>query len=452
MANAPLPPQNLEAEEYVLGAMMLAASAIEAVADVLKERDFYRESHGRIYHACLWLYANGQAADVITVTDRLQSLGQLDQVGGKQRIIEIANIAPVASNAAHHARVVRENSIFRDLTTLGTRISEVGWARAGDGQAAIEQAEQAVFDLSQRRHRGDFVSVREVAAETFARLEEQAKTRRDVAGLSTGYQALDREMSGLHPGNLVVIGARPSMGKSALGLGIVANAVIRLDPPVPTALFTLEMNRAEVMDRLLSTEALVESDRLRSPHRLDREDWSRVGAMMSRLQQAPLYIDDSSATTMTEIRSKARRLKLRQPELGLVVVDYIQLMESGGRAENRNIEVSQISRGLKLLAGELGVPVLAISQLSRDVERRHDKRPMLSDLRESGSLEQDADVVLLLYRDEYYFPEETDNQGLAEVQIAKQRNGPTGMRKLSFVKRYTRFSDLPHDGPGLGGV
>lgn len=444
MADQALPPQNLDAEECVIGSMLISPAAIESCIEIVSERDFYRQSHGVIFDACVELYARGEAVDAITVEERLATTGRLKEIGGKQQLHQLSALVPTTSNAGHHAKIVREHSIFRDLIRVGSEIQALGWDRPDAAQALVEMSEQKIFELSRLRHRGDFSSGREAAGRVLNHLQEVAKLRGDVIGLSTGFDALDRMTSGLRPGNLIVVAGRPSMGKSAIALGMAAHAVLHNDPPVPIALFTLEMSETEVYQRLFSMEGFVDGTNVQNPSRLDTDGWSKVTQVAGRFYDAPLYIDDTGATTMSEIRSKARRLKLREPNLGLVVLDYIQLMSSGGaRTENRNVEISQISRGLKLLASELGVPILALSQLSRDCERRHDKRPLLSDLRDSGSLEQDADLVMFVYRDEYYFPEDPENAGIAEIILAKQRNGPTGMRKLSFVSRYARFSDLP---------
>lgn len=440
----PLPPQNLEAEEYVIGAMMLATHALERCSEILSPGDFYRESHGKIYSAIVALYSEGKAADAITVADRLEALGFLTDVGGKDRIREIASLVPATSNAAHHARIVRELAVHRDLREAGLEIARIGQHHEQPAGDSVEEAERLIFELSQSRSRqgGDLIQIEEAVKDTFALLTELADTKREVVGLATGLTALDRITSGFRPGNLIVLAARPSMGKTAFILCTIANIVLSAEP-LPVAFFTLEMSKLEVIQRLLSSEGLVQSTHVQNG-KLDTEEWSRVVRASERLHRAPLFVTDASgATSIVEVRSKARRLKMRHPDLALVVIDYVQLMSSGtGRVENRNLEISQISRALKMLAVELQVPIVILSQLSRDVERRHDKRPQLSDLRDSGSLEQDADIVLMLYRDEYYFPEETENQGIAELQIAKQRNGPTGMRKFAFVSKYVRFSDL----------
>lgn len=442
------PPVNLDAEEHVLGAAMLDTRALEECAEIITADDFYRGSHALIWQACVDLHAAGDAVDAILVADRLDAQSDLEKCGGSARIAALVATVTATSNAPYHANVVREHSILRHLLRVGAEISRLGQTRPGEAQGLVERAEGIVFELSQKRHRGDFVGAREVATGMMARLVELSEKGGDVTGLSTGFKTLDRLTSGLHPGNLIVLAARPSMGKSALAYCVTTNV---LRSGVPVALFTLEVSRWEVMQRMVAIDALVQSDLITTPSRLGNDDWKKVMAAGARLADQPLFIEDSGAVTMTEVRSKARRLKLRQPALGLVIVDYIQLMSSGDRFESRQNEVSQISRSLKMLAKELEVPVLALSQLSRNVEARHDKRPMLSDLRESGAIEQDADVVAFIYRDEYYFPEEDDNKGVAEINVAKQRNGPTGMRRLAFVNRYARFSELP-DGHGPQGV
>jgi replicative DNA helicase len=435
---APVPPQNLDAEESVLGAMMLSPGAIGAVSEVLSASDFYRASHATIYKAALDLYAKGEPVDAITLVDELEERGELEDVGGRVRMHELAALVPATANAAHYARIVREMATLRGLISAGQQIALLGWERPGETQMLVDRAEQVVFDLSQSRVSTEFSHIEELLKESFERITALYEAGADVTGVPSGFRDLDRLTSGFQPGNLVIVAARPSMGKSALGLCAAANLAVRHQ--VPVALFTLEMSKAEVTQRLMCSEAKVESQRLRNG-KLAADDWPRLTAACDKLAKSPLYVDDQGSITMMEIRSKARRLKSREPNLGLIVVDYLQLMTSGVSAENRVQEVSQISRSLKVLARDLDVPVLALSQLSRAVEQRHDKRPILSDLRESGSLEQDADLVVFIYRDEYY-NDESDQQGLAEVILSKHRNGPTDTVKLSFLKRYAKFADL----------
>jgi replicative DNA helicase len=434
-----VPPQNLEAEESVLGAMLLSEIAIGAVTEIVDAADFYRGSHGTIYRAMLALWAKGEPVDAITLANELEERGELEQVGGSGRVAELAALVPAAANVEHYAQIVKENATLRSLIRAGQEITRLGQERIGETTQLVDRAEQIVFDLSQERIRGDFAHIGPLLNESFERITKLYEAGTDVTGVPCGFRDLDRLTSGLQPGNLVILAARPSMGKSALALCIAANLGVR--DSMPVALFTLEMSKAEVTQRLMCSEAKVESNRVRSG-KLTQEDWPRLTAACDKLMKAPIYVDDTGSITMMELRSKARRLKAREPGLGMIIVDYLQLMTSGATAENRVQEVSQISRNLKVLARDLDVPILALSQLSRAVEQRHDKRPILSDLRESGSIEQDADLVLFVYRDEYYNGEESDSQGVAEVILAKHRNGPTDAVKLSFLKRYAKFADL----------
>lgn len=446
MPDARTPPQNLEAEEYVLGAMMLSPKAIDDVLDAGLDRDdFYRETHAKIFDSILALYTDSAPADPISVADKLAERGDLDAVGGKNRVRDIASLVPAAGNAAHHATIVRTKAVLRAMTVAGHEITQLGYEGEGELPEILDRVETLVFELAQTRRRGDFVSIQEAVKEAFVRIEELHAAGKEIIGVPSGFRSIDALTSGFHPGNLIVIAGRPSMGKTGLGLGIAANVAIRHH--VPVAVFSLEMSQSEVTQRFLSSEALVESQKIRNG-KLDQEEWSRLAAAGARLDAATILIDDTADLTAMELRSKARKLKLRNPTLALIVVDYLQLMTSGLRTENRVQDVSQTSRSLKVLASELQLPVLALSQLSRQVEQRHDHRPMLSDLRESGAIEQDSDVVAFIYRDEYYNPEDTDVQGLAEVDLAKHRNGPTGTITLSFVKRYVRFSELPRPGAG----
>jgi len=417
----------------VLGAMLLSPGAIAAVGEILNAGEFYRESHGIIYKTAIALYSRGEPVDWVTVVDELEKRGDLEAAGGKARVAELAVSVPATANAAHYARIVREMGVLRGLINVGGEVARLGWERPGETEELLDRAEQAIFQLSQTRVTSEFSHIELLLKESFERITALYEAGAEVTGVPAGFRDLDRLTSGFQPGNLVVVAARPSMGKSALGLCIAANLGVRHE--IPVALFTLEMSKSEVTQRLMCSEAKVESQRLRTG-KLAVDDWPRLTAA-----KAPIYVDDTGSITMMEIRSKARRLKSREPKLGLIVVDYMQLMTSGATAENRVQEVSQISRSLKQLARDLDVPILALSQLSRAVEQRHDKRPILSDLRESGSIEQDADLVVFIYRDEYY-NDESDQQGIAEVILAKHRNGPTDSIKLSFLKRYAKFADL----------
>jgi replicative DNA helicase len=442
---AVVPPQNLEAEESVLGSMLLSPVAVGTVSEILDAGAFYRESHAKMYRAALALWAKGEPVDAITLVDELDERGELEAAGGQARVAELAALVPAASNVEHYARIVKEMATLRGLIRAGQEIVRLGQERdAGDGRGGdvsdlVDRAEQIVFELGQQRATSDFAHIQVLLKESFERITQLYEAGVEITGVPAGFRELDLLTSGFQPGNLVILAARPSMGKSALGLCIAANLGVRHSTPV--ALFTLEMSKSEVTQRMMCSEAKVESQRLRTG-RLAPDDWPRLTAACDRLMKAPIYVDDTGSTSIMELRSKARRLKSREPSLGLVVVDYLQLMASDRNAESRVQEVSQISRALKVLARELDVPILAMSQLSRAVEQRQDKRPILSDLRDSGSIEQDSDLVFFVYRDEYYLGEESDQQGIAEIILAKHRNGPTGTVKLSWLRRYAKFADL----------
>ena len=375
----------------MLGAMMLSPNAIDTVTDVVDPSDFYRESHAKIFRAARDLYTRGEPVDAITLVDELEERGELEGVGGRVRINELAALVPATANVGHYARIVREMATLRGLVRAGTEIARLGWERPGPAPDLVDRAEQVVFDLAQQRVASEFDHIETLLKESFERITQLYEAGEDVTGTPTGFRDLDRLTSGFQRGNLVIAAARPSMGKSALAICIAANLAVRMN--VPVAVFTLEMSKAEVTQRLMCSEAKVESQRLRTG-KLAPDDWPRLTAACDKLMKAPIYVDDTSSVTMMEIRSKSRRLKSREPTLGLVIVDYLQLMTSGASVENRVQEVSQISRSLKLLARDLDVPVLALSQLSRAVEQRHDKRPILSDLRESGCLAGESLVYL----------------------------------------------------------
>ena len=434
-----VPPQNLEAEESVLGAMLLSPVAVGTVSEILDASDFYRESHAKMYRAALSLWSKGEPVDAITLVNELDERAELDAAGGQSRVAELAALVPAASNVEHYARIVKEMATLRGLIRAGQEIVRLGQEREGEVSDLVDRAEQIVFELGQKRATSDFSHIETLLKESFERITHLYEAGAEITGVPSGYRELDLMTSGFQPGNLIILAARPSMGKSGLGLCMAANLGVRHQTPV--ALFTLEMSKSEVTQRMMCSEAKVESQRLRTG-RLAPDDWPRLTAACDRLMKAPIYVDDAGSISIMELRSKARRLKSREPALGLIVVDYLQLMASDRNVESRVQEVSQISRALKVLARELEVPILAMSQLSRAVEQRHDKRPILSDLRDSGSIEQDADLVFFIYRDEYYLGEESDQQGIAEVILAKHRNGPTGTVKLSWLRRYAKFADL----------
>jgi replicative DNA helicase len=438
---AAVPPQNLEAEESVLGAMMLSPGAIAAVSEVLDAGDFYRESHGRIYRAALQLYGKNEPVDAITLTNELEQRGELDAVGGRVRLYELARLVPATANARHYAEIVRETATLRGLIRAGGEIAQLGWEREGEPTELVARAEQLVFELGERRAQGDLVLFKDTLVETFQRISHLYESGAEVTGLPTGFKDLDRITAGLQPANLIILAARPSMGKSAFALEIANH--VSVDANRPVAFFSLEMSRQEVAQRLICSRGKVDAHAIRTG-RLAKDDWPRLAQACGKLEAAPLYVDDTPALSLLELRARAQTLKRRQPDLSLLVVDYLQLMTTGRGEESRLQEVSAISRGLKEIAKDLDLPVVALSQLSRAVEQRHDKRPVLSDLRESGSIEQDADLVMFLYRDEYYERDEADDskKGIAEVIVAKHRNGPIGSFNVAFISRYAKFASL----------
>ena len=432
-----VPSHDLDAEMSVLSAMLLAPAAIAAVSEHLNASDFYRPKHGVIFDVARKLYEGGEPVDAITVTAKLEEMGQLELVGGRAKIHEIAAWASASGNVAHYALIVRDLSLIRRLSDAGREITRLATDRGEETNHLISQAEQVLFEVSQAGSPGELRSLQEALVETFERVSHLYEQGASVTGVSSGFSELDAVTAGFQPGNLIILAARPSMGKSALGISIAAN-VVRTG--TPCAFFTLEMSKQEVTQRLICLEGKIDSHKIRTG-KLAEEDWSRLSKACAALEQVPLFLDDTPGLTLFELRSRAQTLKRRQPNLGMIVVDYLQLMAMGGNVESRLQEVSSLSRGLKALAKDLDVPIIALSQLSRAVEQRTDKRPVLSDLRESGSIEQDADLVMFIYRDEYYNGEESEQQGLAEVHVAKHRNGPTETIKLNFVKRYAKFSD-----------
>jgi replicative DNA helicase len=432
-----VPSHDLDAEMSVLSAMLLSPTAIAAVSEHLKSSDFYRPTHGVIFDVARTLYEGGEPVDAITVAAKLEELGKLDLVGGRAKIHEIAAWASATGNVGHYALIVRDHSLIRRLSDAGREITRLAVDRGDETSHLISRAEQLLFEVSQAGSPGELRSLQEALVETFERVSHLYEQGASVTGVSSGFSELDAVTAGFQPGNLIILAARPSMGKSALGISIAANVV---RSGTPCAFFTLEMSKQEVTQRLICLEGKIDSHKIRTG-KLAEEDWSRLSKACASLEQVPLFLDDTPGLTLFELRSRAQTLKRRQPELGLIVVDYLQLMAMGGSVESRLQEVSSLSRGLKALAKDLDVPIVALSQLSRAVEQRTDKRPVLSDLRESGSIEQDADLVMFIYRDEYYNGEESEQQGLAEVHVAKHRNGPTETIKLNFVKRYAKFSD-----------
>ncbi|ACA60698.1 replicative DNA helicase [Candidatus Desulforudis audaxviator] len=432
-----IPPQNIDAEQAVLGALFLEPEAFYRVADIIRPGDFYQHGHRLIYEAVVGLQEEGQPVDLVTVTDRLRRDGVLEKVGGAAYVASLVEMVPAATNIEYYARIIEEKALLRTLISVAARISEMGYDEREAADRLVDQAEQMIMELGARRTPGTFVPLKDILARALERIEQTYLNKGRIAGVPTGFVDLDRLCSGLQPTDLIILAARPSMGKTALALNIAYEVAARQGLPV--ALFSLEMGKEQLVNRLLCAEARVDQHRLRTGNLRD-EDWERLTEAAAQLQDVPLFIDDTGGASLRDIRARAKRLQAERG-LALVIIDYVQLMQPNRRAENRQQEIAQISRGLKELAKELDVPVLALSQLSRAVEQRQEKRPQMSDLRESGSLEQDADVVLFIYREEYYRPE-TDRKAIAEIIVAKQRNGPVGTVELGFFKEFPRFFPL----------
>lgn len=435
-----IPPQNVEAEQSVLGAMLIEREAISKVAEFLRAQDFYREAHRLIYGAVLQLYNRAEAVDLITLTEQLRRDDQLEAAGGIAYVTSLANSVPTAANVVYHAKIVEEKALLRSLINTATHIAGLGYEANDDVINILDQAERMILEVSNRKITGDFAPIKSVILDAFNKIEQLYNSKGGVTGLSTGFIDLDRLTAGLQPSDLILVAARPSMGKTAFVLNIAQHVALWEKKPV--AFFSLEMSKEQLVQRMLCAEAKIDSQRLRIGQ-LKEEDWKELMKAINRLSAAPIFIDDTPGITVTEMRAKARRLKVEN-DLKLVVIDYLQLMQGSSgshRSENRQQEISEISRSLKALARELSVPVIALSQLSRGVEARTSKKPMLSDLRESGSLEQDADIVAFLYREDYYNPD-TENKDTAEVIIAKHRNGPVDTVNLLFEKQFTKFKNL----------
>jgi replicative DNA helicase len=436
---ANLPPQDLDAEEAVLGAMMINDQAVLTASEIISDPgEFYREAHGTVYRAIIALLARSEPIDAVTVSDELERMGALDQVGGRGFIFGLSSSVTVAANVKSHAQIVRDLSLLRRVAAAGLEIAELGYARQGDVRDILDRAESAIFDVAQSRTTSEIVPIGGLLGEEIDRISA-ASEQKGLTGASSGLRDLDKITSGFQNSNLIILAARPAMGKTSLALGIARH--LGVNARLPVVVFSLEMSSSEIAQRFIATEARVDSTRMRSGD-VREEDWIRIQDACNRLSDAPIYVDDTAGINLMEIRSKARRLKMKEPNLGLIMIDYLQLMSSGSHEENRVQEISQISRQLKVLARDLKVPVIALSQLSRGVESRTDKRPLLSDLRESGSIEQDADVVMFIYRDDYYNKETSEKPGTAELIVAKHRNGAVGTVDLAFMPHYTTFADL----------
>lgn len=435
-----IPPQSIEAEQAVLGSIMVSGDGIARIVDVLQPEYFYRKAHQVIYATMMDLYEKNEPIDIITVSQFLKDADSLDQVGGRQYITDLALAVATTANLEYYAKTVQEKALLRQLIKAGTEIVQ-GSYEEPDANVAIDKAEHLIFQLAERRNMQQLVHIKHIVESSFQKIEQRYEQRDSLSGNPSGFYDLDAMTSGFNPSDLVIIAARPSMGKTAFVLNIAQ--FMAVEHNIPCAVFSLEMSREQLVMRMLCSEAGIDANRLRTGN-LHTNDWTQLAMAMGRLGEAPLFIDDSAMVNALEIRAKCRRLKSEMKGLGLVVIDYIQLMQGRKQTDNRVQEVSEISRSLKQLARELNVPVLALSQLSRAVEARQNKRPMLSDLRESGSIEQDADLVMFIYRDEYY-NQESDKRGEAEIIIAKQRNGPVGTVDLLFQNSITKFLNKVHN-------
>ena len=435
-----VPPQNLDAEMAVLGSMLIDDEAIPVAAEALTTNSFYKHSHRKIFEAILSIYNNNKPVDLITVSDELKRMGSLDEVGGAGALTDLVNCVPTAANISHYAGIVKEKSVLRSLITNATQIVGLSYESDGNVDELLDRAERLIFEISENKKEAAFLPLKEVIKDSIDTIDKLYQNKSHVTGIPTGFIDFDNKTAGLQPSDLVVVAGRPSMGKSAFALSIAEHAGVV--GKVPMAFFSLEMSKEQLVQRMLCSHARVDAHKVRTGY-IAPSDWPKLTAAAGKLSEANIFIDDSAAISVMELRTKARRLKA-QHNIQLVILDYLQLMRgSSTREENRQQEISDISRSLKALARELNVVVVAISQLSRAVEMRNDHRPQLSDLRESGAIEQDADLVVLILREEYYNPK-PENQGLAEVIIAKQRNGPVGSISMSFIKEYTKFENLAH--------
>lgn len=431
-----IPPNSIEAEQSVLGAMLLDKEAISIGAEILKDDDFYREVHNEIFQAIVNIYNAGEPVDLITLTDRLKSRKTIEAVGGITYLTQLMNIVPTVHNIEYYARIVLEKSTLRKLIKSSNEIISKCFDSGQEPAAIVDDAEKGIFNISLSRSTQGFIPIKKLLSLNFDKIEELYLNKGKITGVPTGFADLDSKLSGMQKSDLILIASRPSMGKSSLMMNIVQNASVKEGHTA--AIFSLEMSKEQLSLRLLCSEALIDAHRLRTGD-ITEDEWIKLARAMGSLSDKPIFIDDTPAISITEMRAKCRRLKIEHG-LGLVLVDYLQLMNSSGKYESRQQEISNISRSLKALAKELEVPVVALSQLSRAPEMRGDHRPILSDLRESGAIEQDADVVMFLYRDEYYNPD-TEKKNIGEVIIAKQRNGPTGTVELVWLGQFTKFAD-----------
>ena len=433
-----VPPHDLEAEQAIIGSMLTDRDAVISAVEVLKSDDFYRDDNKLIYEAIFNLYNRAEPIDIITVKSELEAMGKFDQVGGLEYLAELPEKVPTTANASKYIKIVEEKSTLRTLIKTANEIIELGYDPLEDVEDVMEGAEKKIFNIMQEKNSKGYSPIKDVLVESFTKLEELYNRKQHVTGVPSGFLDLDYRTAGLHGSELILIAARPAMGKTAFALNIATHAAVRAN--VPVAIFSLEMSKEQLVNRIMCSEAMVDSNKVRTG-KLEENDWTKLAESIGPLSEAEIYIDDTPGISITEIRAKCRKLKLEK-NIGMVVVDYLQLVQGTGKRQgSREQEISEISRSLKILAKELDVPVIALSQLSRAAEQRPDHRPMLSDLRESGAIEQDADIVMFLYRDEYY-NKESEKQGIAEVIIAKHRGGSTGTVDLRWLGNFTKFVNL----------
>ena len=434
-----VPPSSIEAEQSVLGAMLIEKETVPIVTEMLKPEDFYRQDHKEIFEAILDLFEAGKPIDIISLKEQLTLRETIDSVGGLEYISSMMDMVPTTANVAYYANIVEEKSTLRKLIKAANEIINLGFDGNEEVPFVVDEAQKKIFDIVQKRALKGFVPIKDVLVEAFNKLEELYNNKGAITGIPSGFRDLDLKTAGLHPSDLILIGARPAMGKTSFALSIAQHAAIH--GHVPVAFFSLEMSKTQLVNRMLASETMVDIQKMRTGN-LEEEDWTKIAKGLGPLSEAPIYIDDTAGLSIMDIKAKCRRLKLEK-NIGLVIIDYLQLLSARGKTENRQQEISEISRNLKIMAKELDLPVITLSQLSRAAEGRTDHRPILSDLRESGAIEQDADIVMFLYRDEYYNPE-TEKKNIAEVILAKHRNGSTGSIEMAWLGQFTKFVNLDH--------
>ncbi|MDO4382099.1 MAG: replicative DNA helicase [Clostridia bacterium] len=433
-----IPPHDIEAEQAIIGSMLTDKDAVIAAVEVLQEQDFYREDNKIIYSAILNLYNRAEPIDIITLKSELKSMGKFEAVGGLEYIVQLPDKVPTTSNVEQYIKIVEEKSMLRALIKTADELITLGYDPTQEVEQVIDTAEKKIFHVMQKKNQKGYSSIKDILVDTFTQLEQLYNQKESITGVPTGFVDLDYRTSGLHNSDLILVAARPAMGKSAFALNIATNAAVRAK--VPVAIFSLEMSKEQMTNRILCSEAMVDSAKVRTG-KIDDDEWAKLAATSGELSEAGIYIDDTPGISIMEIRAKCRKMKLEK-NIGLVVIDYLQLVQgSNKKGGSREQEIAEISRSLKILAKEIDVPVIALSQLSRAPEQRIDHRPMLSDLRESGSIEQDADIVMFLYRDDYY-NEDTEKKNIAEVIIAKHRSGATGTVELLWLANYTKFANI----------